>query len=314
MKVDYLSYPLGERNEKKSQVIAMGFFDGVHLGHQKVINKAKKIAMQKKLPLAVLTYDHHPSLVYKKLDGNAKRYLTPLDRKLQLFNQLGVDNVYVVNYNFAFQDQQPQEFVDNYLVGLKADTVVAGFDHTYGKKDAGMTELPGYANGRFDVISVGADELDDQKVSSTRIRRNLDQGHIQTVNRLLGYEFENDGVVVHGLARGRELGFPTANIEYSDKQRLPKLGVYVVEIKVNDIWYKAMASIGKNATFGDNNPVTLEINILDFDQNIYGNRVKVRWLSKMRDEVKYQGPEPLIDQLKIDENNTRLYFKERKNQ
>ncbi|MCG7194488.1 riboflavin biosynthesis protein RibF [Fructilactobacillus sanfranciscensis] len=310
MKVINLSYPISKKIEfKRPIVLAMGFFDGVHLGHQKVIKQAQKIAKQKDLPLAVLTYDHHPALVYKKLEGNAARYLSIWERKVDLFAKLGVDIVYRVNYNFAFQAQKPQAFVDNFLMRMNVDTVVAGFDHTYGAKKATMKDLPGYAQGRFNVNTVPADRLDDKKISSTRIRRNLEDGHMLTVNDLLGYSFETTGTVIHGLARGRTLGFPTANLEYSEFQQLPSEGVYIVSMLVNNQWLPAMASIGRNVTFGDHNPVTIEINILGFNQNIYGNEVKVQWLKKMRDEVKYTGKEALIEQLKRDEINTRTYFK-----
>ncbi|WP_395318601.1 riboflavin biosynthesis protein RibF [Fructilactobacillus frigidiflavus] len=309
MKVIDLSYPINKKIEVEQPIVlAMGFFDGVHLGHQKVINQAKEIAMKKRLPLAVLTYDHHPALVYKKLEGNAARYLSTWERKTQLFEELGVDIVYRVNYNYAFQAQNPQAFVDNYLIPMQVATVVAGFDHTYGAKQATMNDLPNYARGRFSVVTVSADLLDGKKISSTRIRRNLEQGHLKTVNQLLGYQFETSGTVVHGLARGRTLGFPTANIEYNALQQIPSEGIYIVSMLVNNHWYPAMASIGRNVTFGDHNPVTIEINILDFDQNIYGNEVKVRWLTKMREEVKYTGEKALIEQLKQDEINTRTYF------
>lgn len=309
MKVINLSYPINKKIEEKQPIVlAMGFFDGVHLGHQAVIKQAKQIADAKGLPLAVLTYDHHPALVYKKLEGNAARYLSIWERKVQLFKELGVDIVYRVNYNYAFQAQPPQTFVDNYLIPMHVDTVVAGFDHTYGAKKATMNDLPDYAQGRFSVVTVPANLLDDKKISSTRIRHNLEQGHLKTVNDLLGYQFETIGTVVHGLARGRTLGFPTANLEYSELQQLPSEGIYIVKMLVNEKWLPAMASIGRNVTFGDHNPITIEINILDFDQNIYGNEVKVRWLAKMRDEVKYTGKQALIEQLKQDEINTRTYF------
>lgn len=309
MEIINLSYPINKKIEFKQPVIlAMGFFDGVHLGHQAVIKQAKKIATTKRIPLAVLTYDHHPALVYKKLEGNEARYLSLKERKLHLFKNLGVEIVYQINYNYAFQAQSPQAFVDNFLVQMKVDTVVAGFDHTYGAKKATMGDLPIYAKGRFEVVTVPADRIHDKKISSTRIRRNLEQGHLKTVNELLGYQFETSGTVVHGLARGRTLGFPTANVVGSELQQLPSEGIYIVSILVNGNWLPAMASIGRNVTFGNHNPITIEINILDFNENIYGNEVKVRWRFKMRDEVKYTGEQALIEQLKRDELQTRLYF------
>ncbi|WP_220751773.1 riboflavin biosynthesis protein RibF [Apilactobacillus xinyiensis] len=290
-------------------VIAMGFFDGVHLGHQKVINTARKIAEQKGLPLAVITYDHKPELVYKKMDGNDKRYITLYRTKMNILEHLGVDYVFYINYSYSFQAQSPQNFVDNYLINrFNADTVVAGFDHTYGDKDADMDRLPHYADNRFSVVKVSADLSDNKKVSSTRIRRNLESGHIKTVNKLLGRPFYNEGVIVHGYARGRELGYPTINIDYDGLQMMPSIGVYVTKVKIGNEWFKGMASIGRNETFGDNNPITLEINLLNFNRNVYGENVQVKWLYKIRNQVKFTGIDNLILQMNHDKMVTEKFF------
>lgn len=314
MQVIDLSYPIDSKVKFEDPIVlVMGFFDGVHLGHQEVIKHARKIAEQKGIKLAILTYDHHPAIVYRKLEGNEARYLSLWNRKMELFQSLGIEIVYKINYNFEFQSQAPQTFVDDYLIRLNAETVVAGFDHTYGAKKATMIDLPKYAKGRFNIVTVPADVMSGKKISSTRIRRNLENGHLLTVNRLLGYDFKTSGTVVHGLARGRTLGFPTANIEYDNRQQVPSEGVYIVTIKINQAWYKGMASIGRNITFGDDNPVTIEINILDFDQNIYGNQVEIKWLKKTRDEIKYTGEADLIKQLQLDEAETRKFFKDIRN-
>ncbi|EKK20215.1 riboflavin biosynthesis protein RibF [Fructilactobacillus florum] len=290
-------------------VLAMGFFDGVHRGHQQVLQQAADLAHQKQVPLAVLTYDHHPALVYQKLDGDAGRYLTLWDRKQELLAQQGVDQIYQINYNFAFQAQTPQQFVDRFLLPLHPIAVVAGFDHTYGTNQADMDHLESYSHQQFSVVKVGQASLGGAKISSTDIRQSLAMGKLTLVNQALGYQFETTGTVIHGFARGRKLGFPTANIQHSELQRLPAEGVYVVQIAVNGRWYQGMASIGRNTTFGDHNPITVEINILDFNQNIYGNQVQIRWLQKLRDNVKYQGEAALIEQLKLDKIATINYFK-----
>ncbi|USS89568.1 riboflavin biosynthesis protein RibF [Fructilactobacillus cliffordii] len=312
MEIIKLAYPLeAEQQFPAPVVLAMGFFDGVHLGHQNVINRAKEIALERQLPLAILTYDHHPALVYQKLTGDSTRYLTLHPEKYRLFELLGVDYVYEVNYDHDFQAQAPQTFVDNFIVRMGAAVVVAGFDHTYGTKDAAMANLGEYSHHRFTVETVPALLLDEKKVSSTRVRRNLSDGHLETVRRLLGRPFEISGTVVHGLARGRTLGFPTANVQYDDLQRMPPLGVYIVLMQIDHQWYPGMASIGKNVTFGDQNPVTLEVNLLDFQRNLYGKRVQVQFLKKTRNEIKYQGEASLIDQLNRDEQETRNFFQSR---
>jgi riboflavin kinase / FMN adenylyltransferase len=290
-------------------VLAMGYFDGVHLGHQSVINRAKEIATEKGLDLAILTYDHQPDLVYKQLTEHQRRNIIMNDDKMQIFKHLGVQKVFLINYSFKFQDQTPQEFVDNYLVQLNVDTVVAGADHTYGSNNADMNYLPEYAKGRFNVEVVNLKQFDNLKISSSRIRRNLDDGHIETVNKMLGRPFFTSGTVIHGYARGRELGYPTANIEHDELQWLPSIGVYVVEVTIGNRKFKGMASIGRNVTFGDKNPITVEINILDFNDNIYGEVIGVNWLYRIRGEVKFTGIEGLVAQLRDDEGFTRKFFK-----
>jgi riboflavin kinase/FMN adenylyltransferase len=295
-------------------VLAMGFFDGVHRGHQAVINRARAIAQERGIALAVLTYDHHPALVYQPMTATSNRYLTVNARKMALFEQLGVEIVYQVSFTSQFAALKPQEFVDQYLVKFHPQVVVAGFDHTYGPKDvATMDRLAEFAQGRFEIETVGKAEDQDKKISSTRIRRNLDDGDIQTVNELLGYRYRTSGTVMHGEARGRTLGFPTANVSQEPHYWLPGIGVYVTRLKIGDEWHLAMTSVGHNVTFGEGRPVTVEANLLNFHEAIYGEVVDVEWLYKLRGEVKFESVEDLIAQLKQDATATQRYFDAHKN-
>lgn len=312
MKISKLHYPLADSFHVEGKtVVAMGLFDGFHKGHQEVLQRAKVEAEKVGAKFAVLTYDHHPALVYKKMAAHEKRYLTLLDYKMELFEKFGVDQVFLVNYSYAFQSQPPAQFVTNFIDRFNAVAVVAGFDHTYGdKQTATMKNLPKYANGKFKVITVPPVDSDGKKVSSTRIRIELDSGNIDEVNELLSRPFQTKGVIVHGEERGRLLGYPTANVEHSEYQWLPRIGIYVVTVAIAGKKYLGMASIGKNVTFSDVHPMTVEINLLDFDQNIYGEIVTVDWLHYLRDEIKFQTPEQLINQLDQDANETRQYFKD----
>lgn len=290
-------------------VLVLGFFDGVHLGHQKVIETGRKIAEEKGLKLALMTFNQHPSIVFQKVDPEKMQYLTSLAQKEAHMEQLGVDILYIIEFTSAFANLAPQVFVDEYMIGLHAKVVVAGFDYTYGKKEiANMALLPTYAEGRFEVVTVAQESFDEEKVSSTRIRSALQNGDMAQVNRLLGYIYEFEGTVVHGDARGRELGFPTANIKVKSTVRLPKEGVYVTKIKVGDKWYPSMGSIGHNDTFGQGRQLTVEIYILDFHQDIYGETVAIRWHHFLRDQVAFNGAQALIEQLKQDERDTEAYF------
>lgn len=306
MQVIHIHHPFAAAQVPDGPVVlAMGFFDGVHRGHQAVIQTARQIADRDQLPLAVLTYDHHPAIVYQASEKRVT-YLSPLQRKLDLLEQLHVDLVYVVSFTSALSALTPQEFVDQYMLGFHAQTVVAGFDHTYGPKDvATMTNLPKFSQQRFEIVEVRAQTDAQVKISSTRVRHAIDNGNVALVNELLGYRYQTSGVVVHGEARGRTLGFPTANIEWPEDQRMPSVGVYAVRLQVGDRWLDGMASIGYNVTFGDRRPKTLEINLFDFHQMIYGENVRVQWIARLRDEIKYTTVEALIEQLEQDELDTR---------
>lgn len=300
-----------ERIPKEPVVLVLGFFDGVHRGHRTVISKAKKIADEKHVQLALMTFNQHPSIVFKKVNPEKITYLSTIKRKEGFMADLGVDYLYEIDFTAAFASLAPQEFVDQYIVGLNAVTVVAGFDYTYGKKEvASMEHLPQYSKGRFDVVEVGKVTEEEEKISSTRVRKALKEGWITEANDLLGYVYETPGIVIHGDARGRTLGFPTANIDTVKDIALPKVGVYAVRIKVNNKWYNGMASIGYNITFEANRNMTVEVNIFDFNHSIYGERVAVEWHGYIREEKKFPSVETLIQQLKQDEKEVRTYFKQ----
>lgn len=294
---------------KDDVVLALGFFDGVHRGHQEVIRTAKTIANEKGLKLAVMTFNHHPAVVFQKVNYKKMKYITTIEQKEEKMRQLGVDYLYIIEFTSSFASLSPQDFVDEYMVGLHAKVVVAGFDYTYGKKDiANMSILPTYAKGRFEVVEVEKLSEHDEKVSSTAIRECMKIGDMYAAKKLLGYAYETTGIVVHGDKRGRLLGYPTANIKVPTYSLLPTGGVYVVKIKVANKWYMGMAQIGYNITFESNRPMTIEVNILDFSDDIYGEQVSVEWLHFLRGEQKFDNVDGLIAQLKQDEQNTRDYF------
>ena len=289
-------------------VLAMGFFDGVHRGHQAVIQRAKQIATQRHLKLAIMTFDRFPKIYFRNIDPQTVKYVTPLKQRLKLFEQQEIDIAYVARFDEAMAKLSPQYFVDHFMVDLHAKVVVAGFDYTYGKPDvANMETLPQFAQGRFDVVTVDRQVLNAEKIGTTQIKTALDHGDIQKVNQLLGYRFNFPGKVVHGEARGRELGFPTLNIQPADDQWIPGIGVYAVRVKVDGQWYQGMCSVSHNETFGDN-PLTIEINLFDFSRMVYGQEVEVEWDQYLRAPVKFESVDQLIAQLKQDKIDTQAYF------
>lgn len=306
MKVISLEYPLIQGQIPDGPcVLAMGFFDGVHRGHQAVIKRAQAIANKRGLPLAVLTYNQSPAVVFRQFK-HGLHYLSNLDRKIDLMSQLGVDYLYVMAFTSHLAQLPPQSFIDQVIMKLHPAVTVAGFDHTYGPKDAGMAELPGYAKGRFAVEVVGKlSDQNEEKVASTKIRSLLDNGQVNQANQLLGYRYCTQGTVVHGLARGRTLGFPTANVDWQVDQRIPAVGVYAVQFLVNHHWYNGMASVGYNETFGEHNQKTIEVYLFDFNDQIYGERVTVRWVKEIRGQVKFSSADELVSQLRQDEDDCR---------
>ncbi|MCM0582326.1 riboflavin biosynthesis protein RibF [Weissella diestrammenae] len=289
-------------------VLAMGFFDGVHIGHRAVIDRAKREARARGAQLAVLTYNQHASVVFEKHDTPIK-YLTTIQRKLEIFEQLAVDVVYLVDFTSALAHVAPVDFVQQYMADLNAVAVVAGYDHTFGPKlTANMTTLPKLAQGRFDVIEVPPVYLAKQASASTLARQVLAAGDLQTLTQLLTIPYETTGVVVHGEARGRTMGFPTLNIETPIDERLPGEGVYIAQVAIAGHWYQGMGQIGYNVTFGAGRAQTVEINLFDFNEEVYGEQVHVKWEKYLRDEQKFSDMNALIQQLHQDKISAGNYF------
>lgn len=292
-------------------VLALGFFDGVHLGHQTVIQRARAEADRRNLPLALMTFNQQPRIVYGGINPKTYKYLSTNDRKMTLLEDLKVDIVYMIDYTYSFGHQAPEEFVQNYIVDINADVVVAGSDYTYGKADiANMKTLPAHADGRFDIVTVDLLKSLNRKISTTEIKNDLSSGNIERANRDLGYIYENYGTVIHGEKVGRKIGFPTANVQVNHPQLLPAVGVYAVEFWVSGRWYLGAASIGYNVTLYNDHNLTCEVYIIDYDEFIYGEKVKVRWHHYLRGEIKFDSMDGLIEQLHKDEENTRKYFAE----
>lgn len=292
-------------------VLALGFFDGVHRGHQEVIKRAIEKGKSLGVKVAVMTFDRHPKIIFQNIDGEKFKYLTMLDEKLEHFKNLGVDIAYVVKFDENLAYLSPQDFIDKYVVGLHAICVVAGQDYTYGKHDiANMDTISDFAKGRFEIITVDHLQRNNQKISSTQIRKDLDSGNVEAANLLLGYQYENHGTVEHGFKRGRKIGFPTLNVSIPKNERILGEGVYAVKVKIDkdNSWYEGMASIGHNETFGDDLGKTVEINLFNFDKSVYGEKVIVKWYKFLREMVKFDSVEELIDQLNKDKRDTEVFF------
>ena len=313
MKIIHLNYPnyIKPDEDLGKLSLALGFFDGVHKGHQRVIQEAIDRAEELQVQSAVMTFDPHPSLV---LGGRKEEvfYITPLNQKMKILDRMGVDVCFIVRFTSEFAKLSPEEFIDIFIKGLKVVHVTAGFDYSFGSKGKGdMEMMKQLAKDEYGVSVIDKQIEEEEKISSTRIRGLLKQGEVGQVRRLLGRPFEIEGTVVNGDKRGRTIGFPTANIEPELGSFVPGRGVYAVRIEVQGRFYEGVCNIGYKPTF--NNPevkkLTIEVHIFDFDRTIYGEQVVVEWHRRIRDEQKFSGIEELKQQIERDKAAAIQFFR-----
>ncbi|ELK4351972.1 bifunctional riboflavin kinase/FAD synthetase [Staphylococcus pseudintermedius] len=303
MEVIEITHPIqAEQYIQEDVAMALGFFDGLHRGHQALFDELDRVAKEKDLKKAVMTFDPHPSVV---LNPKQKRttYITPLDDKIELLGEQNIDYCLVVNFSSRFAEVTPDEFVQDYLVKNHARVIIAGFDFTFGKYGKGNMAMLQEYQAQFESITIGKQDLNREKISTTAIREALKTGHLAKANEQLGYRYRMKGTVVQGEKRGRTIGFPTANIEPSDDYVWPTFGVYAVSMTIgsSDQIYRGVANIGVKPTFHDDLPqAVIEVNIFDFTENIYGERVTIYWHHYIRPELKFDGIDPLVAQMNDD--------------
>ena len=287
-----------EIKQEEDTVLVLGYFDGLHKGHQTLFKEARKIADEKGLKIAVLTFPESPKLAFVRYQPELMLHLNHPEERAAHLENLGVDYLYLIDFTSHFSKNTAREFFDKYVSALKAKAVVAGFDYHFGSDKRKAEELADYFDGQIVIVlSVNQDE---EKISSTRIRETIQKGDVAKAHQLLGYPLSTRGIVVHGNARGRTIGYPTANLAPLDRVILPADGVYVVDVEHNGKIFRGMASVGKNVTF-EGDELRFEANLFDFAEEIYGDTIRIIWLDKIRDMVKFDGIEELVAQLKSDE-------------
>lgn len=307
MQIIHLTYPITHKITDCKVVLALGFFDGVHLGHQHLIRRAKEEAQKQQLPLMVMTFDRHPSEIYAgKTDF---RYIDSLEEKAAKMQALGVNYLVVAHFTEGFSHLSGQEFVDQVIIKLQATVVVAGFDYTYGPKEiANMANLPKFAAGRFKIVTISKQTFQGKKIGSTEIRQAIQAGKMDLATELLGRHYLMSGVVEHGKRNGHRLGFPTANLKVNPKKVIPKIGVYATKTLVNGHWYDSMTSVGYNVSIDQERKIYIESNLFDFDQNIYGQKIVIKWYQYTRGEIKFNSLTELKHQLERDQQQIKAYF------
>ena len=281
-------------------IVTIGTFDGVHLGHQAIFSKMKTLAQGIGGETVVVTFSPHPRQVLN-IDSSNLRFLCTPEEKLQKF-----DNVVIINFTKEFSRTPSEVFIKDYIIdNLKPAYIVVGYDHHFGKNRMGDFGLLNDMKQKygFKVERIAAQDIENIAISSTKIRNALATGNVKRANQLLGYTYSVTAEVVVGNKIGRTLGFPTANLELPREYMLiNNRGVYACLVDYEGNTYKAMANIGLRPTIGDrskDNPI-IEVNLFDFDGDLYGKQIHVRFIDRIRDEEKFDGLDALKAQLEHD--------------
>ncbi len=293
-----------------NSVVTIGTFDGVHLGHKKIISRLTALSEDISGESIIITFHPHPRLVINPQDTSL-RLLNTVDEKIALLEKSGIHNVVIVPFSRDFSEQPAEDYISKFLVhNFNPSIIVIGYDHKFGKNRTGDYHLLESMKGtlNFELEEITKETLDDIDISSTKIRTSLQSGDVALANELLGYNYTLSGTVVRGFQRGRELGYPTANVMVNDDFKLiPSTGIYAVKVHVRGTIHSGMLSIGYNPTF-EGKAQTVEVHILDFNVDIYGDNITIEMIQYMRGEEKFATIDELILAIKKDEAKTRSLF------
>ncbi len=301
----------GDEDWKKCSVITIGTFDGVHLGHRHVLEYCKELSNRYSCTWLLYTFYPHPREVLG--NGNFK-LLTTQEEKLFLLEKFGVEAVYIKEFTREFAQKTAKEFIEEELIHkLNLRHLVIGYDHQFGKDRKGsyevLKELATQYN--FYLHRLEPKYYGDITISSTKIRHAIEQGNIELANRLLGYSFLMMAEVTDGLKIGRKIGFPTANLKVTNSKKIiPPTGVYVVEVYYKEQQYKGVLNIGYRPTIDiPEHPLTIEVHLLDFNETLYGEKLRIHFLHRLRDDIKFEDINALQRQIEEDIEATRTWFK-----
>ena len=287
-------------------IATIGSFDGIHIGHKKILQTLTKIAKKNNGKSILITFWPHPRYVLKK--NNDFKLLTSLDEKIKLFEKNKIDILYIVDFSLKFSKFSANKFIENILLEkLKINCLLIGYNNNFGRNREGNIRYLEENKKKFDIdiISIPKQSVDKISISSTKIREYLNNGKINSANRLLGRKYSINGKIVRGNGIGRKINFPTANIEIDEpKKLLPKSGVYAVEVILNKKIYLGMLNIGYNPTI-KNEKKSIEVNIFEFSEDIYNNKISINFIRRIRNEKKFKNLNELKKQLIIDKKKVK---------
>lgn len=295
----------------KNPVVTTGTFDGVHCGHLEILNRLKTIASQNDGETVVVSFDPHPrTVIHPHIET---KLIHTIEEKINRLERAGIDHFIIIPFNMEFARTSSLEFVRDILIrAIQTKFLVIGYDHQFGRnREGSIQDLEEYAmTYDFQIEQIPAQTFEDINISSTKIRKALEAGDIETANVYLGYDFLVSGNVIHGNKMGHALGYPTANIDlHSVNKMIPKLGVYAVEVKIGDRKFGGMLNIGSKPTLTDGVQQSIEVNIFDFNEDIYGQRIEIRLKKRIRSEQKFSGKEELEIQLGKDKVSSLAYLR-----
>lgn len=283
---------------------AIGFFDGLHLGHMALVHEVIRVSEEKGYQKALMTFDHYPLYVLGKI--KEEKYLTSMEDRIHLLEQIGIDYLFVIEFTKDVAAMNPQDFIDKYLINCNVQHVVCGFDFQFGTHNSGNAQTL-KADRRLHVSVIDEVLYRNEKISSSRIRQVLEDGNIDDMNELLGRKYGVSGMIIHGRQIGHTIGFPTANMNYQS-YFLPCGGVYAVKVYVRNEVYIGMCNIGYNPTFVALDKPSLEVHIFDFQEDIYGEMMTVEFYRLIRKEKSFASKDELVSQLNEDQKYIRDYF------
>jgi riboflavin kinase/FMN adenylyltransferase len=301
-------YSFDTVNVDSPTAVTIGMFDGLHLGHLKVIDGCLSTSKTNQLKTCVISFSNHPA---DHFTGKRNELLMPMQEKIDAFENLGIDYLVIIPFDAYIVELPAKNFIQELLIGrLKAEKVVLGYDNHFGKnREGSISFINEHFGDVLETIAIDVAKVDEVIVSSSQIKKYLSEGDITKANAMLGLPFSVSGIVVHGNQNGRKIGFPTANMALkADNKFIPQLGVYLCQVKIEAGLFFGLTNMGYRPTLNKDDGIHIETHLLDFDGELYGQRIEIQFIEKIRSEKRFDSFEDLKNQIAADLAWARMYL------